>query len=189
MCESLDALARGEHGLDTEYHTTHTSFIGDRLSPGAGARQLLPLVLALAFAPAAAARTPNACALLTNAEVAKAFGEKIETRTAASAGVCTWAGLPIGTFTTAHPQLTLFVGTVTKARFEHDQEHETVLPGQVPSAPPRRVSGVGQLAFVSQNDDTLSVWDHGVQLTLLDAGLVSPLQAMKRLATLAVTRL
>jgi hypothetical protein len=152
----------------------------------AGSLLLLASGLGLVIVPMAAARPPQACTLLTNAEVAKVFGEKVELRTVTGVGGCKWSGLPLGTFTSAHPQLILFVGQVTKARFEKLGQRQ---PGEAPGPLPLPVHGVGQLAFASDNDDSLEVWSHGTELSFLNSGIVAPIASMKILAAAAIARL
>jgi hypothetical protein len=83
-------------------------------------RLLLSVVLALTFVPAAAAGLPNPCTLLTNAEVATAFGAKVQSRVGEShrfGRSCAWEGVPLGSFTSAHASLRVDIAHVSRAQF------------------------------------------------------------------------
>jgi hypothetical protein len=147
-------------------------------------RALLAVVLALALSPVASAGLPNACALLTNAEVAKAFGAKVANRTSATNGLyrgCTWDGAPPSSFTSYHASLHLDITRITRAQFEK-------LARKTPNAVP--VHGLGEAAFSQYAaGEFLAVWHKGVVLNFALSGGSSPLATAKTLARSAVARL
>jgi hypothetical protein len=140
-------------------------------------------LFALSFVTTASAAMPNPCALLTNAEVAKAFGAKIASRTrdATVPGSCTWDGVTLGTFTSAHASLRIDIARITKVEFE---KQATKAKNAVP------VRGVGELAYSQYTaGETLTVWQ---QCSCKDTALTettSPLAAAKTLARAALARL
>jgi len=142
------------------------------------------------YVPAASARLPNPCVLLTNAEVAKGFGDKIQNRTADGPS-CTWNGVPYGTFMTSTPTLTLDVSQVTKAQFK--KSAVAIVPGAEPGTMEREqgllVKHIGDLAYSLATGQELIVWYRGTMLDLSSNALVSPLETAKALAKIALTRL
>jgi hypothetical protein len=145
-------------------------------------RWLIGLVLALTFVPAASAGLPNPCTLLTNAQVAKAFGSQIANRTSGGNGglgrSCSWTGVPLGPATSAHGQLMVQVAPMAEAQFM--REAKRAKGGLA-------VRGVGELAYSVMNGGFIFVWQRGIELTMF-ASYVSS-QTTKSLATAAVTRL
>jgi hypothetical protein len=142
------------------------------------------------FVSNASAGLPKPCTLLTNAEVTKAFGTKIQSRTADGSS-CTWNGVPLGTFTTAAPSLTLDVAQVTEAQFR--KSAVAVVPGAEPGTMVREqgllVKHIGDLAYSMANGTDFTVWYRGTMLNFESSVLVSPLEAAKALAKIALTRL
>jgi hypothetical protein len=157
-------------------------------------RALPVLLLALALGPGASARTPSPCALLTNHEVAKTFGVKVEERTASPREFsCSWKGASLGGFIPSQPQLTLSVTSnrIAKAEFIRDFSLEIVpgpTPGKMERDPALVVRGVGQVAFAGLHGQELSVWDRGVVVQITTALVGSPLETAKRLARLVLAR-
>jgi hypothetical protein len=147
---------------------------------------LLPVLLALALVPSASAGLPNACTLLTNAEVAKVFGAKIQNRTRDGNrlfGGCTWNGVPPSSFTSYHATLRTDIAHLTRAQFDKAAK-------RAKNAVP--VHGVGDAAFseyVDSGSTYLSVWAHGIWISIdLSTGSVW-LAAAKTLARAALARL
>jgi hypothetical protein len=149
-------------------------------------RLLVAVCVALALAPSASAAVPNPCTLLTNVEVAKVFGAKIHTRTRDGNrlfGGCTWNGVPPSSFTSYHATLRIDIAHLTRAQFDKAAK-------RAKNAVP--VHGVGDAAFseyVDSGSTSLSVWAHGIWISVdLSTGSVS-LAAAKTLARSAVARL
>ena len=130
------------------------------------------------------AAVPNACAMLTNAEVAKAFGSKIETRTAQGNGryqMCTWLGPALGSFTSARAQLIVQVMRRTRAQFDTAAK-------QAQDA--ARINGVGQAAYATTGVlKSLNVWQHGYALFIVVGFVSNPLQTEIGVARAAVAHL
>jgi hypothetical protein len=146
-------------------------------------RRLMPVALALALAPSASAALPNPCALLTNAQVAKIFGSKVETRTVGGNRLyrtCTWDGPGLGTYGGTHPQLMLQVTHGTKGQFDKSAKRT---PGAV------RVNGLGEAAFTANNDQMLYVLQHGTLLSFFSTAFTTSIQVDKSLARAALKRL
>jgi hypothetical protein len=143
------------------------------------------------FVSNASARLPNPCALLTNGEITKAFGDKLQSRTADDPSSCTWNGVPLGTFTTVAPSLMLGVAQVTEAQFE--KAAIAIVPGAEPGTMERErgvlVKHVGDLAYSMANGTDFIVWYRGTMLDFESSVLVSPLETAKALAKIALTRL
>ena len=151
------------------------------------------MTLALASSPASGSG-PGACALLTNAEVTQAFGEKIADRSSGQHGSsCTWTGIPLGNFTSAHPQLNLtLAGPISKTRFLSAFKTQIVagsMPGRMERRPALPVTGVGQLAFAMLSGQELATWSHGTVITISTAYVSTPLATAKKLARAAIARL
>ncbi len=146
-------------------------------------RLLLSVVLALTFVPAAAAGLPNPCTLLTNAEVAKAFGSKIQSRANESYGLsrsCTWEGAPLGSFTSAHASLQLDIAHVSRAQFlKNAKKAKNAVP----------IHGIGDLAYSQyMAGEFLTVWRQGIWLSVSLGGVSSPIASAKALARSAIAR-
>ena len=146
-------------------------------------RLLLSAVIALAFAPTATAVLPNPCTLLTNAEVATAFGSKIQSRAGESyrfGRSCAWEGVPLGSFTSAHASLRVDIAQVTRAQFlKNAKKAKNAVP----------VHGIGDLAYSQYvAGQSLTVWRHGIWLSLDLTGVSSPLASAKALARSAIAR-
>ena len=142
-------------------------------------RRLVSLVLALAFIPVASGATlPSPCTLLTNAQVAKVLGSKVAYRTA-GAGYCTWNGMALGAFTSAHSILMVAIARSTKAAFKAT---EAARRGAV------RVRGVGQAAFGTPESNVvfLIVWQRGVVLSLVASSVSTPLDVEEAAAKIAL---
>lgn len=135
---------------------------------------LASILIALALAPGAAAAVPNPCSLLTNAEVAKMIGSKIANRTSGGNGrfrVCTWAGPPLGTFTSVHAQLFVQVTPETKAQFT---KSANAMQGAV------RVRGVGDMAYADTGAAKfLRAWQKGYALLIQVSRTADDMQAEK----------
>jgi hypothetical protein len=147
-------------------------------------RMLLAVGLALAFVQTASAGVPNPCALLTNAEVAKVFGAKIADRASDAYGSgrgCTWDGATPNSFTSYHASLRIDIARVTKAEFEKQAK-------KAKNAVP--VRNVGELAYSQYlAGEVLTVWQHGIWMSVELSGGTSPIEAAKALARSALTRL
>jgi hypothetical protein len=146
-------------------------------------RLLLSVVLALTFVPAAAAGLPNPCTLLTNAEVATAFGAKVQSRVGEShrfGRSCAWEGVPLGSFTSAHASLRVDIAHVSRAQFlKNAKKAKNAVP----------VHGIGDLAYAQYiAGQSLTVWRHGIWLSLDLTGVSSPLASAKALARSAIAR-
>ncbi|HWB23446.1 MAG TPA: hypothetical protein VG652_11245 [Gaiellaceae bacterium] len=143
------------------------------------------------FVSNASAQLPNPCALVTNAEVAKSVGDKIQSRTAGDPHSCTWNGVPYGTFMTTTPTLTLDVSQVTEAQFRRNAF--SIVPGAEPGTMEREagvlVKHVGTVAYSLVSGQELIVWYRGIMLDVSSSALVSPLETAKALAKIALTRL
>ena len=129
------------------------------------------------------------CGLLTNAEVAKAIGSKIDSKQIMNFGggpndTCQWVGVNLAgpSSYATHRTLTVTVDIQSRAKFlEFADEVKGAL----------RVKGIGQLAFSQGNGNLhqLVVWQGGYVLTFT-ANLVSnPLVVEKLAARDAVARL
>ena len=153
--------------------------------------RLLAIVGAvLLLSPSAlCASTPKACALLTNAEVAKALGSKIASKQTVTFGggpndTCQWTGVNLSgpNAYATHRTLTVTVGETTRAKF---LEFADATPHVV------RIRGLGQLAYSQGNGnlDELVVWQSGHVLTVIANLVSSPLAVEKVAARAAVARL
>ncbi len=97
-------------------------------------RFLVPVLLALsAVSAASAARPPDPCALLTNAQVTKAIGYKVALHSTGPGltGLyrsCTWSGPAIG-FTQSRPSLMLQTSRLSKARFLNGAQGHALIAG------------------------------------------------------------
>ena len=146
-------------------------------------RWLCLILLALAFVPAASAAVPNPCALLTNAEVTKAFGGSIESRSAQGNRlyrVCTWVGHSLGAYSSARSSVVVQTNRMSNKAFVKQANQ---VPGAVP------LHGIGQTAYLANNGERLGVWQQGIVVTLSLAYVSSPSQSVKSLARIALKRL
>jgi hypothetical protein len=151
-------------------------------------RRLVPVVVALAFAPGASGSVPNPCTLLTNAEVTKALGSKVESREIVDFGgrgrTCKWTGVSLSAsaYYQHHRTLTVTATTITGARFEQGARQTR---GAV------RVAGVGAAAYRYGNGNVtfLSFWQRGRALTIVASLVTDPFRAERIAATAALNRL
>jgi hypothetical protein len=150
-------------------------------------RVLVPVVLALAFAPVASGGLPNPCALVTNAEVAQVLGTKIVERDTSGNRLyrsCKWTGQNLSSsgFYPTQRSLMVEVSRDTKARFE---ESARTNKGAI------RVTGVGEAAFAIApgGGGLLYVYAHGYTLGLTASLVTSPLNVEKNAGRIAVKRL
>jgi len=146
-------------------------------------RWLAAAVTVSALAPSASPALPNPCTLLTNAEVAKAFGSKIQSRAGESyrfGRSCAWEGVPLGSFTSAHASLRVDIAQISRAQFlKNAKKAKNAVP----------VHGLGDLAYSQYiAGQSLTVWRHGIWLSLDLTGVSSPLGAAKALARSALAR-
>jgi hypothetical protein len=145
------------------------------------------MTLALVFIPAGSAALPSPCALLTNAEVAKALDTKIAGRDISGNRLyrsCKWTGknLSASGFYPTQRSLLVEVSRTTKTRFE---ENARTTKGAI------RVIGVGEAAFAMPQGGGgfLYVYAHGYGLDLSASLVTSPLNVEKNAAQIAVKRL
>ena len=156
---------------------------------------VLAVVMALIVVRVGSAAVPNPCKVVTNAEVAKVFADKIQTRTANAEGLqsCTWNGVGLGSFSPVVPTLTVEVVRADEAEFRAHVGGGLVpggANGGMKPAPLVPVHGVGQLAYSSYvGGETLMVWYHGLWLTFSVSAVVSPVEDAKILAKFAISRL
>ena len=149
-------------------------------------RLLLVVCAAAVLAPSAPARTPDPCALLSNAEVADAIGSRVADRTANGSGLyrtCRWTGTNRAKpgFHPTRRTLMLTVAPGTRAQFE-------VFAGRVPGAV--RVDGVGEVAFaVAQAGGRLEVYAGGYVIEVVASLAGSPLAVERRVAKTVAARL
>jgi uncharacterized protein DUF3558 len=149
--------------------------------------RLLPFALALAFAPAASAALPNPCALLTNAEVAKALGSKVESRDVVAfpgsrGRTCEWKGANLASPNSYAVQRSVMitVSTATKAQFEKGARQT---PGAV------AVRGVGGAAYATTGVvKFFYAWQYGFTISVVAGNAIDPIQTAKAVAKLAVKR-
>jgi hypothetical protein len=150
-------------------------------------RVLVPVVLALAFAPVASGGLPNPCALVTNAEVAQVLGTKIVERDTSGNRLyrsCKWTGQNLSSsgFYPTQRSLMVEVSLTTKTRFE---ESARTTKGAI------RVTGVGEAAFAMPQGGGgfLYVYAHDYGLNLSASLVTSPLNVEKNAGRIAVKRL
>ena len=145
-------------------------------------RRILPLLLALALAPAASARVPSPCALLTNAEVAKVLGAQVASRISGKLGLeptCTWDSAPLSSFTSARAEVNVNLAPISKARFEKEAKQTHGVP----------VHGVGEAAlWLDGPAQVLWFWHHGYALNLQVIDVSSPQASATNLAKAMVNR-
>ncbi len=138
-------------------------------------RSVLALAVSLALIPAASAAVPNACTLLTPAQVETALGGKTKHRRGFSsrgAAVCIWTS-------PANVMLVLQVLQMTRADFKKGLSDE---PGA------QALHGIGDVAYALSGGRVVTVWYHGIALTVA-YNTATPLQTTKRVATAVVARL
>jgi hypothetical protein len=143
--------------------------------------------LVLALTPAASAGLPNPCALLTNAEVAKALGSKVESRDVVAypgsrGKTCEWKGANLATPNSypVHRSVMITVSTATKAQFEKGARQTT---GAVP------VRGIGGAAYATTGVvKFFYAWQHGFTISVIAGNAIDPIQTEKGVAKIAVTR-
>jgi hypothetical protein len=148
-------------------------------------RWLLAVGAAAALAPAASAGLPNPCALLTNSEVAKVLGSKVEARELRGEGhTCTWTGVNLSKpgFYETHRSLHVDVWSGTRTEFLKAARQD-------PSAV--RVKGFGDAAYRAGNGNVtfLEIWQRGRGLQIVASLVTDPLSAEKQAAKLALNRL
>jgi hypothetical protein len=146
-------------------------------------RWMLALAVALTVVPAASARLPNACTLLTRAQAEAALGAKLQWSQRQGnklSSTCTFHGEPYNASAYAQPTLTLVVNRITPARFR--QAFRV-------SATAFRVRGVGDDAYATGGIvRTLNVLGNGYGLMVM-IPQEKTLQWAKRLAGEALTHL
>jgi hypothetical protein len=140
-------------------------------------------------APAAIRRVPDACTLLSDAEVRAALGREPAHRTqgvgSPASSTCLWHEAPV----VAGPsdaELALSSSQVSRSSFE------SLFVG---AAAARRVRGLGELAYFVPKGSrpfgahhVLAVWRRGVALTVFVADTRAPLETTRRLAAAALAR-
>jgi hypothetical protein len=147
-------------------------------------RWMLALVVALTVVPAASARVPNACTLLTRAQAEAALGAKLQWSQRQGdnklSSVCTFHGAPYNASAYGHPTLTLVVNRSTPARFRQAFRMS-------PTA--FRVRGIGDDAYATGGIvRTLNVLGRGYGLMVM-IPQEKTLQWAKNLAGEALTHL
>jgi hypothetical protein len=136
------------------------------------------------------AALPNACALLTNADVAKVFGAKVAYRSYEQYGGCTWLGRP---FERQYGQQTMTLAVARASQADFDRFSTVVVsdgPGLRRVARSTAVQGVGNAAFAqifAARD--LEVFYGGLVVSIKTTFVSSQLRAEKRLAQAAVERI
>lgn len=138
-------------------------------------RWLLALAVTLTLVPAASAAVPNACTLLTLAQVVSALGGKSSSQrgfATRGAATCIWTA-------PGNVMLNLQLLQMTKADFKQ---------GLADEQGAQRLRGIGELAYVLGGGRALTVWHRGITITVA-YNTQTRLQAAKRVATAAVARL
>ncbi len=123
-----------------------------------GTRLVLGLVLAvsLAWPATAGASRLDPCRLLTNAQVSKAIGYKVQERAAGGNRLmpsCIWSGPAIG-FLQTRPGLMIQARRMSEAQF---------MKGSLGSGTP--IAGLGGPGYEMMNGTFLFAWRNGVALT------------------------
>ena len=141
----------------------------------------------------AATVLPSPCALLTNADVAHAFGAKVAYRTRQPQYAnCSWSGWPFA-HQYGQQRVTIDVAAVTRAEFERAFSTFITVgpePGTRRIAHAQRIDGVGDAAFAQSFAGTsLFVWHNGVMFSIETTFIGPQLAAEKRLAAAAIARL
>jgi hypothetical protein len=144
-------------------------------------RLLAAIVVALVLAAVAQAKQiPHVCALLTDAQVQHAVGQKVEYRQP-HLGACTWHTAPLSSFTSASPDVFVQVAPVTEAKFKRIERDEGGTP----------VKGVATVAYwlpYSQVRELLA-WQRGYSISVYVIEVPSQLKAERELALEALARL
>ncbi|HEY4348181.1 MAG TPA: hypothetical protein VGM80_11380 [Gaiellaceae bacterium] len=124
-------------------------------------------LMALVLIPAAssARAAPNPCSLLTDAQVTKALGYKVQSHSAggtALARSCTWSGPAMG-YSQTSPTLIVQASLGSRARFVRAVARETPL------------QGFGGNAYVAMDGALIDAWGNGVTLLFsFDEGATTP---------------
>jgi hypothetical protein len=130
---------------------------------------------------------PNPCSLLTNVEVAKTLGSKIELRDAPEFGgrgrTCRWTGANLSKPGYLPSRRTLMVMLWPSTRAEFDrwgrQMHSVM-----------KVSGVGGHAFATTGVmKSVDVWQHGFILFITATDVTDSITRAENVARIAVGRL
>jgi hypothetical protein len=149
-------------------------------------RGLAVVGMALALAPSASAALPNPCTLLTNAEVAKALGSRVQNRTTqlppamqstTRFRICTWTGAPLSSYRSSGDTLRLIILPSTRSQF---------LKAAKQSDGAVRVQNLGDTAYAT--GQSLNLLAHGYSLSIWLSS-VDARQAETVLAHAAVKRL
>ncbi len=146
-------------------------------------RLLFVAMLALAFAGAASSRSPGACTLLSNHDVATALKSTVVNRTPGAvglAGSCTWVGTPL-TNAYGQPSVLLALARGPGATFTKSERESNGQP----------VHGLGEAAVWFPVIEQLSAWYRGyaVSITVHGPYVAAPLAAEKSLIKAAFARL
>jgi len=152
-------------------------------------RYLTVVLIALAFVSAAstAVRLPAPCSLVTNAQVAKGLGYKIQTRSALASRLagrgpnlptCTWSAPPIG-YSQSQPNLRVQAIVVSKARFTKigAENHLALTPG------------FGAPTYVLFNGSYIQTWKNRIELTFMFQQAATTPKATITLVKEALTQL
>jgi hypothetical protein len=113
---------------------------------GRGVRFLLALAVTLTVVPAASARVPNACTLLSRAQAEAALGTKLQWSQRQGDkffSVCTFHGEPYNASSYGHPTLMLTLNKSTPAGFRR---------GFNLSRTAVRVRGIGDMAYTTSGN-------------------------------------
>jgi hypothetical protein len=138
---------------------------------------------------ASATGIPNPCALLTDAAAATALGTTgIESRDSQVPSgmsshyrMCTWTGTPLTSTYYSNSTVTVMAARSTRLEFLKDERasRESIV-----------IHGLGQAAYAWVGPATfVYVFQHGYMIQIQVSPAVNPLQAEKKLAKLALTRL
>lgn len=120
-------------------------------------RFLVPVLMALWMASAAsAARPPDPCPLLTNAQATKAIGYKVALHSTGTGLTgfyrsCTWSGPAIG-FTQSRPSLILQASRSTQAQFLKGAQGHAL------------IAGLGGPGYELMDGNIVLAWRNGVTL-------------------------
>ena len=141
------------------------------------------MLVALVLLPAASARSPSPCALLTNHEVAVAFRSTVVGHNPGAVGLsgsCTWLGKPL-TNGYGQPSVQLTLLRISEARFVKFERGSNGQP----------IHGIGTTATWIGRIAQLSTWFRGYEtdVTVRGPRVAAPLLAEKALAKAALARL
>jgi hypothetical protein len=123
------------------------------------------LTALLSVSVASAAKVPAPCSLLTDAQVAKALGYPIQSRSAATQRVagqslslptCVWSAPPIG-YAQTQPSLRVDALAESRARFIKLAAADNLLTSP----------GFGAPTYVMLNGSIIETWARGVELTFM----------------------